>query len=102
MWFLVDLPVAPKEFAQCRVISFARSVLNELQILRAPKSEHFEHAVKWFVRVADGSKGFGPVEVVPVFEVGDWLEELCRERELDGGHVFYAYEPVRYLLASAA
>lgn len=51
-----------------------------------------------FVTVADGSEGFRPVKVVPVFEVGDWFKELGGEGEADGGHVFYAYKSVVHLL----
>jgi len=85
----------PEELAQRRVVWLARLALDVFQIFGEPESKHLQHAIEGFIGVADGCEGFGAVEVVPILEVGCWLEELGRQREADGGYVFYADESGR-------
>ena len=62
------------------------------QVLCEPEAQAPQHTPQVLVRVADADKCVGSVEVVPVLEVGSWLEELGGEGEAHGSKVGHAYE----------
>jgi hypothetical protein len=71
----------PEELAEDRVVGFAGPALDVLEVLGQPEAHHLEHAVEGLVGRANGGKGVGGVDVVPVFEIRRRFEELGRQRE---------------------
>lgn len=85
--FSIQLGSYPEEFAQARVVGLAWLPLCVFQIFCEPKPQDLEHAVDGVVRGADGDEGIGGVEVVPVFEIRCWLEQLGGQGEPNRGKI---------------
>lgn len=83
----------PEEFPQRRIVGLARLALDILQILREPEAQHLKHAVKLIVRVANGDKCIGLIQVIPVLEVGRRFQQLSREGEAYRCNVCYTNKP---------
>lgn len=83
----------PEKFAEAGVVWLAWLSLCVFQILCKPEAESLQHAVDRVVGGADGYECIGRIEIVPVFKVGRWLQELGGQREADGGEVGNANEP---------
>jgi len=81
------LPLTSEELSERRVVWLAGLALDILQVLCEPEAQAGKQTAKLIVRVADACKDVGSVEVMPVLEVGDGLEQLGRQGEADSGNV---------------
>lgn len=84
----------PKEFPQTRVVWLARFALCIFQILREPKADHLEHAIKRIAGGPDGYEGVRCIEICPILEIRRWLQELRRKGKPNGCQIRHTDESV--------